>query len=109
MVIGWVLQSSLSTKLESWCRWLSEPAAPARRSIPAAAGCLPGGSCGSARPSDWAESCLFSGFVLFDLNRAMRIPYTMNNAIDAAVEVYMDFINYCSGSYPFLERQTVIR
>jgi len=23
----------------------------------------------------------------------MRIPYTMNNAIDAAVEVYLDFIN----------------
>jgi hypothetical protein len=42
---------------------------------------------------DWAGVALFSGFVLFDLNRAMRIPYTMNNAIDAAVEVYLDFIN----------------
>ena len=42
---------------------------------------------------DWAGVALFSGFVVFDLNRAMRIPYTMNNAIDAAVEVYLDFIN----------------
>lgn len=42
---------------------------------------------------DWAGVALFSGFVLFDLNRAMKIPYTMNNAVDAAVEVYLDFIN----------------
>lgn len=42
---------------------------------------------------DWAGVVLFSGFIVFDLNRAMRIPYTMNNAIDAAVEVYLDFIN----------------
>jgi hypothetical protein len=42
---------------------------------------------------DWAGVALFSGFIVFDLNRAMRIPYTMNNAIDAAVEVYLDFIN----------------
>lgn len=42
---------------------------------------------------DWAGIALFSFFVVFDLNRAMRIPYTMNNAIACAVEVYLDFIN----------------
>lgn len=42
---------------------------------------------------DWAGVVLFSGLIVFDLNRAMRIPCTMNNAIDAAVEVYLDFIN----------------
>jgi FtsH-binding integral membrane protein len=42
---------------------------------------------------DWAGVALFSGLIVFDLNRAMRIPYTMDNAIDAAVAVYLDFIN----------------
>lgn len=42
---------------------------------------------------DWVGVILFSGFVVFDLNRAMRIPYTMNNAIDSAIEIYLDFAN----------------
>lgn len=42
---------------------------------------------------DWAGVVVFSGFVIYDLNRAMRIPYTMKNAIDCAVQVYLDFIN----------------
>ena len=42
---------------------------------------------------DWAGVAVFSGLVVFDLNRAMRIPYTMKNAIDASLEVYLDFIN----------------
>jgi len=42
---------------------------------------------------DWGGVALFSAFVVYDLNRAMRIPYTMNNAIDCAVEVYLDFAN----------------
>lgn len=42
---------------------------------------------------DWAGVALFSAYVVYDLNRAMSIPYSMKNAIDAAVEVYLDFIN----------------
>lgn len=42
---------------------------------------------------DWVGVVLFSGLVVYDLNRAMRIPYTMNNAVDCAVEVYLDFAN----------------
>jgi FtsH-binding integral membrane protein len=36
---------------------------------------------------------LFSGYVIYDWNRAMRVPYTMDNAIDCAVAVYLDFVN----------------
>ena len=42
---------------------------------------------------DWLGVILFSGYVVYDLNRAMKIPYTMNNAIDCAIEVYLDFAN----------------
>jgi FtsH-binding integral membrane protein len=42
---------------------------------------------------DWAGVTLFSFFVVYDLNRAMRIPYTMKNAIDSAVAIYLDFAN----------------
>ena len=42
---------------------------------------------------DLAGVALFSAYVVYDLNRAMSIPYSMKNAIDAAVEVYLDLIN----------------
>jgi len=31
--------------------------------------------------------------VIYDLNRAMRLQRTMNNAIDVSVQVFLDFIN----------------
>lgn len=42
---------------------------------------------------DWAGLVLFGAFVIFDLNRAMRIPYTLDNAIDCALSVFVDMIN----------------
>ena len=42
---------------------------------------------------DWLGLLLFSAYVIFDLNRALRIPYTMNNAVDSAMAIYLDFIN----------------
>ncbi len=42
---------------------------------------------------DWFGVILFSAIVVFDINHAMRIPYTMKNAIDSAAEIYLDFVN----------------
>lgn len=42
---------------------------------------------------DWVGLLLFGALVIFDLNRAMRIPYTMDNAIDSAVGIYLDIAN----------------
>ena len=42
---------------------------------------------------DWLGLLLFSAFVVFDLNRALRIPYTLDNAVDSAMALYLDFIN----------------
>lgn len=42
---------------------------------------------------DWVGLFIFGALVIFDLNRAMRIPYTADNAIDSAVAIYLDFIN----------------
>lgn len=42
---------------------------------------------------DWAGVLVFSGYVIYDWNRAMRIERTMDNAIDCALAVYLDFIN----------------
>lgn len=42
---------------------------------------------------DWAGVAVFSFYVIYDMNQAMRIPYTMDNAIDSAVAVYLDFAN----------------
>lgn len=36
---------------------------------------------------------LFGGLVIFDLNRAVRLPYTVDNAVDSAVAIYLDFVN----------------
>ena len=42
---------------------------------------------------DWVGLVIFGGLVIFDLNRAARLPRTANNAIDVAVGIYLDFIN----------------
>ena len=42
---------------------------------------------------DWIGVLVFSGYVIYDWNRAMRVPFTMDNAIDCALAVYLDFIN----------------
>jgi FtsH-binding integral membrane protein len=42
---------------------------------------------------DWFGVILFSAYVIYDVNRAMWIPATVNNAIDAAVSLYLDVLN----------------
>lgn len=42
---------------------------------------------------DWIALVIFGGLVIFDLNRAVRLPFTHDNAIDSAVAIYLDFIN----------------
>lgn len=42
---------------------------------------------------DWAGVLIFGGLVIFDMNRAMRLPYTLDNSIDAAAAVFMDILN----------------
>jgi FtsH-binding integral membrane protein len=48
---------------------------------------------GAMRVWDWIGVALFSAYVVFDLNRAMRVERTHDNALDCAVAVYLDFIN----------------
>ena len=42
---------------------------------------------------DWIGVALFSAYVVYDLNRAMRVERTHDNAIDCAVAIYLDFLN----------------
>lgn len=42
---------------------------------------------------DWVGVGLFSAFLVYDFNRAFRVPYTVDNAFNAGVEIYLDFIN----------------
>ena len=42
---------------------------------------------------DWLGVLLFSAYVIFDMNRAMRVPRTLDNSIDCALAIYLDFVN----------------
>ncbi len=42
---------------------------------------------------DWAGVAVFSIVVIYDLNRAMRVPFTHDNAIDCAIGVFLDIFN----------------
>lgn len=42
---------------------------------------------------DWIGVALFSGMVIYDWNRAMRLPRTLDNSIDVAVAIYLDWFN----------------
>lgn len=42
---------------------------------------------------DWVGVALFSAYVVYDFNRAMRVAYTFDNAIDCALAIYLDWIN----------------
>lgn len=42
---------------------------------------------------DWVGVGLFSIFIFYDMNRAVRLPRTMDNAVDSAVALYLDIIN----------------
>jgi FtsH-binding integral membrane protein len=42
---------------------------------------------------DWAGVALFSGMVIYDWNKAMRMPRTFDNAIDIARAIFVDWAN----------------
>jgi FtsH-binding integral membrane protein len=42
---------------------------------------------------DWCGVVLFSGYVIYDVNRARFVPASVNNAIDCAVGLYLDILN----------------
>lgn len=42
---------------------------------------------------DWVGVVLFSGYIIYDFNRAMHVERTHDNAIDCALAVFLDFIN----------------
>jgi FtsH-binding integral membrane protein len=42
---------------------------------------------------DWVGVVLFCGLIFYDMNKAVRLPKTMDNAVDSAVAVYLDIIN----------------
>ncbi len=42
---------------------------------------------------DWLGVFLFSGYVIFDVNQALRVPATVDNAVDCALALYLDIIN----------------
>ncbi|MHB0978066.1 MAG: Bax inhibitor-1/YccA family protein [Minisyncoccota bacterium] len=42
---------------------------------------------------DWIAVVLFSAFIFYDMNRAQRMAWTLDNAVDSAVALYLDIIN----------------
>lgn len=42
---------------------------------------------------DWVGVIIFSGYIVFDTNRAMHVPATIDNAIDCSLALYLDIIN----------------
>lgn len=48
---------------------------------------------GAMRALDWVGIALFSVFLIYDFNQAYRKMYNVDNAFNAGVEIYLDFIN----------------
>lgn len=48
---------------------------------------------GGMRVLDWAGVVLFGAFVVYDMNRAMRVPRTLDKAIDCAGALFTDVVN----------------
>ena len=42
---------------------------------------------------EYAGALLFSLYIIFDWNRAMQIPRTLDNAVDSALAIYLDIVN----------------
>lgn len=42
---------------------------------------------------DWIGVVVFSGYIIFDFNRAQQIPKTVDNAMDSGIAVFLDIIN----------------
>lgn len=48
---------------------------------------------GGMRLLDWAGVALFGAIVVYDMNRAMRVPRTLDKAIDCAGGLFTDVVN----------------
>lgn len=42
---------------------------------------------------EFGAAALFCCYIVYDWNRALRLPYTVDNAVDAAIAVYLDILN----------------
>jgi len=42
---------------------------------------------------EYAGAVLFSLYIIYDWNRAMRLTHTLDNAVDCALAIYLDIIN----------------
>lgn len=42
---------------------------------------------------DWLGVLLFSALIFYNMNRAIRMPYTLDNAVDNAVAIYLNILN----------------
>jgi hypothetical protein len=42
---------------------------------------------------EYAAALLFTLYIIYDWNRALRIPRTMDNAVDCALAIYLDIVN----------------
>ena len=43
--------------------------------------------------TDWVVATIFCGYIGYDWGRALRIPKTVDNAVDSAAGIYMDIVN----------------
>lgn len=48
---------------------------------------------GALTALDWVGVVLFSGYIVYDWNLAMRVERTHDNAIDCALALYLDIVN----------------
>jgi hypothetical protein len=91
--VGAVIPDSL----ESWGAWLFGGLIillVGQFAIPFAAWLIPGFPVqGALTFWDWVGVVLFSFYVIFDMNRACRVEPTVDNAVDAALALYLDIIN----------------
>ena len=42
---------------------------------------------------DWLFVLVFSGFIGYDVAKAQAFPKTLDNAVDSALDIYLDIIN----------------
>lgn len=54
---------------------------------------------------DWLIIIVFSFLVIYDWNQAMKKPYTVDNSVDAAVGVYLDFMNIFTAALCLSDRK----
>ena len=43
---------------------------------------------------DWVGMFIFAGYIFYDMNQAMREEYTLDNAVDRSVGLYLNIINF---------------